>query len=113
MRLRAALDSFEALAFPGLTESARQELRASGVTPPRRAPEAWAQLTPQELQIAQMAAAGDTRRARITRPENDVVPRRARPRRHPHAMVAHAATILGWLLSSIFVLSFANLARSV
>ena len=62
MRLRAALDSFEALAFPGLAESARQELRASGVTPPRRAPEAWAQLTPQELQIAQMAAAGDTNR---------------------------------------------------
>ena len=62
MRLRAALDSFEALAFPGLAESARQELRASGVTPPRRAPEASAQLTPQELQIAQMAAAGDTNR---------------------------------------------------
>jgi DNA-binding CsgD family transcriptional regulator len=62
MRLRGALDSFEALAFPELAESARQELRASGVTPPRRAPEAWANLTPQELQIAQMAAAGDTNR---------------------------------------------------
>jgi DNA-binding CsgD family transcriptional regulator len=61
-RLRAALDSFEALAFPELAECARQELRAAGVTPPRRAPEAWATLTPQELQIAQMAAAGDTNR---------------------------------------------------
>jgi DNA-binding CsgD family transcriptional regulator len=61
-RLKGALDVFEALAFPELAESARQELRAAGVTPPRRAPEAWASLTPQELQIAQMAAAGDTNR---------------------------------------------------
>jgi DNA-binding NarL/FixJ family response regulator len=61
-RLQSALDAFEALAFPELAESARQELRASGVTPPRRAPEAWAQLTPQELQIAQLAAAGNTNR---------------------------------------------------
>jgi DNA-binding CsgD family transcriptional regulator len=60
--LHAALDGFRALAFPELAETARQELRASGDQPDRRSPEAWTQLTPQELQIAQMAAAGDTNR---------------------------------------------------
>ena len=60
--LRAALDSFQALAFPELAETARQELRASGEKPDQRSPEAWAQLTPQELQIAQLAAAGETNR---------------------------------------------------
>jgi DNA-binding CsgD family transcriptional regulator len=61
--LRAALDAFDALAFPELASSARQELRASGEKPGQRAPAAWAQLTPQELQIAQLASAGDTNRA--------------------------------------------------
>ena len=61
--LRAALDSFDALAFPELAKRARQELRASGEKPDQRTPDAWAQLTPQELQIAQMASAGDTNRA--------------------------------------------------
>lgn len=56
--LRAARDLFDALAFPQLAESAGQELRASGETSRRRAPVAWEQLTPQELQIAQMAADG-------------------------------------------------------
>jgi DNA-binding CsgD family transcriptional regulator len=56
--LRAARDSFDALAFPELAERARQELRASGETSRRRSPEAWDQLTPQELRIGQMAAAG-------------------------------------------------------
>jgi DNA-binding NarL/FixJ family response regulator len=37
---------------------ARRELRASGETPRRRTPKAWAQLTPQELQVAQLAAEG-------------------------------------------------------
>ena len=60
--LRAALDSFQALAFPELAQTARQELRASGDQPDQRSPEAWAQLTPQELQIAQLAAAGGTNR---------------------------------------------------
>jgi DNA-binding CsgD family transcriptional regulator len=60
--LRAALDGFQALAFPELAETARQELRASGEKPDQRSPEAWAQLTPQELQIAQLAAAGETNR---------------------------------------------------
>jgi DNA-binding CsgD family transcriptional regulator len=56
--LRAARESFDALAFDGLAETARQELRASGETSGRRAPDARDQLTPQELQIAQLAATG-------------------------------------------------------
>ena len=60
--LRTALDSFQALAFPELAETARQELRASGEKPHHGSPAAWAQLTPQELQIAQLAAAGETNR---------------------------------------------------
>jgi DNA-binding CsgD family transcriptional regulator len=60
--LRTALECFQALAFPELAETARQELRASGEKPQHDLPEAWAQLTPQELQIAQLAAAGETNR---------------------------------------------------
>ena len=56
--LRAARESADALAFDGLAESARQELRASGESSPRRAPDARDQLTPQELQIGQLAAQG-------------------------------------------------------
>jgi len=56
--LRAAREGFDALAFPALAETARQELRAAGETSPRRTPEAWDQLTAQELQIARMAAQG-------------------------------------------------------
>ena len=60
--LREARDAFDALVFPGLAEKARQELRASGETSRRRTPQAWDQLTPQELQIARMAAEGLTNR---------------------------------------------------
>jgi ATP/maltotriose-dependent transcriptional regulator MalT len=56
--LRAARDGFDALAFPALAETARQELRASGETSRHRVPAAWDQLTPQELQIARMAGQG-------------------------------------------------------
>ena len=56
--LRAARQNFDALGFHGLSESARQELRASGETSLRRTPDARDRLTPQELQIAGMAAAG-------------------------------------------------------
>jgi len=56
--LRAARDGFDAGGFAKLAESARQELRASGETSRRRTPETWDQLTPQELQIARMAAEG-------------------------------------------------------
>ena len=60
--LRTAREGFDALAFPRLAESARQELRASGETSRRRIPAAWDQLTPQELQIARLAAAGFSNR---------------------------------------------------
>jgi len=56
--LREAAQSFEALGLLRFAERARRELRASGEVPRRRVPEAWAQLTPQELQIAQLAAEG-------------------------------------------------------
>ena len=56
--LREAAQSFEALGLLRLAERARRELRASGEAPRRRKPEAWAQLTPQELQIAELAAEG-------------------------------------------------------
>ena len=39
-------------------ERARRELRASGERARRRVPEAWTELSPQELQIAQLAAEG-------------------------------------------------------
>ena len=56
--LRAACDAFEALGAIPWSERARQELRASGETSRRRAPDVRDRLTPQELQIAQMAAEG-------------------------------------------------------
>jgi DNA-binding NarL/FixJ family response regulator len=56
--LREAAQTFEALGQLRLAERARRELRASGEVSRRRKPEAWAQLTPQELQIAQLAAEG-------------------------------------------------------
>jgi DNA-binding CsgD family transcriptional regulator len=60
--LRAAAEAFHALGFVQSSERARQELRASGETSRPRAAEAWNQLSPQELQIARMAAAGMTNR---------------------------------------------------
>ena len=56
--LREAALSFEGLGLLRFAERALRELRASGETPRRRVPEAWAQLTPQELQIAQLATEG-------------------------------------------------------
>ena len=56
--LRAGLATLEALGARAWSERARQELAASGQTAGERAPYAYDQLTPQELQIAQMAAAG-------------------------------------------------------
>ena len=60
--LRAARELFDALRFSALAERARQELRASGETSRKRTPDAWDQLSPQELQIARMAAEGLTNR---------------------------------------------------
>jgi DNA-binding CsgD family transcriptional regulator len=56
--LRAAREAFDVLGVFPWGERARQELRAAGEASRRRAPEAWDQLTPQELQIAQLAANG-------------------------------------------------------
>jgi DNA-binding CsgD family transcriptional regulator len=60
--LRAAREAFDALGALPWGEQARGELRASGETSRRRVPHALDQLTPQELQIAQMARAGLTNR---------------------------------------------------
>ena len=56
--LRAAWENFDALAFGGLAEAARQELRASGETSMPRTPDVRDHLTPQEMHIAQLAARG-------------------------------------------------------
>ena len=56
--LRAADDTFSALRFGVLAECARQELRASGVTNRRHEPTEGTRLTPQELEIARLAADG-------------------------------------------------------
>jgi DNA-binding CsgD family transcriptional regulator len=60
--LRAAGEAFEALGITTWAERARQELRASGETMRHRTPEARDELTPQEIQIAEMAASGLTNR---------------------------------------------------
>jgi len=56
--LRTAGEQFDALGAARWSERARQELRATGETIARRTPEARDRLTPQELQIAQLAAEG-------------------------------------------------------
>ena len=58
--LREARDAFDALGAGSWSERARQELRASGETSRSRTLETEEQLSPQELQIAQMAAEGMT-----------------------------------------------------
>ncbi len=60
--LRAALETFDALGVNPWSERARQLLRATGETSRPRIPEARDQLSPQELQIAQLAAEGLTNR---------------------------------------------------
>jgi DNA-binding CsgD family transcriptional regulator len=60
--LRAARETFDALDATPWGERARRELRASGVTSRRRIPETRDQLTPQELQIAGLAAEGMSNR---------------------------------------------------
>ncbi len=60
--LREAADAFTALGSTRLADRAQRELRASGETLRQHHPEVWDQLTPQELQIAQLAADGLTNR---------------------------------------------------
>ncbi|MGW6195162.1 ATP-binding protein [Kribbella sp. NPDC055110] len=56
--LRTAAEVFEALGQRRYAERAVRELRATGERPRQRTPENWTQLSPQELQIAQLAATG-------------------------------------------------------
>jgi DNA-binding CsgD family transcriptional regulator len=56
--LRTARDAFDALGTVPWANRARQELRAAGEGSDRPPVRAWDQLTPQELQIAEMAAGG-------------------------------------------------------
>jgi DNA-binding NarL/FixJ family response regulator len=56
--LHNARDAFDALGVPPWSERARQELRASGESSDDRRANTWDQLTPQELQIARLAADG-------------------------------------------------------
>jgi DNA-binding NarL/FixJ family response regulator len=60
--LREAADAFSVLGSARFADRAQRELRASGETVRRHRPEVWDQLTPQELQIAQLAADGLTNR---------------------------------------------------
>jgi DNA-binding CsgD family transcriptional regulator len=60
VHLRSALDTFEQLGVRPWAERARAELRASGESARRRDPSTRDQLTPQELHIASLAAAGLT-----------------------------------------------------
>ncbi|MBV9093254.1 MAG: AAA family ATPase [Streptosporangiaceae bacterium] len=60
--LRAAMEVFDALGVIPWSERARQQLRATGEKSHPRIPGARDQLTPQELQIAQLAADGLTNR---------------------------------------------------
>jgi ATP/maltotriose-dependent transcriptional regulator MalT len=60
--LREAVDLFDALGATRWSDRARQELRATGEKIRPRTADARDQLTPQELQIAQLAAAGFSNR---------------------------------------------------
>jgi DNA-binding CsgD family transcriptional regulator len=61
-QLRAALDSFEAMALVCFAERARVELRATGEHVRKREVGILEQLTPQEAQIAALASQGEANR---------------------------------------------------
>lgn len=60
--LRAAMESFDALGIKAFGEDARAELRAAGEAVAWPTPDTLDGLTPQELQIAKLAASGMTNR---------------------------------------------------
>jgi DNA-binding CsgD family transcriptional regulator len=62
VRLGVALEGFEASGATPFAERARNELRATGLTPRRREAATADQLTSQELQIARLVAEGKTNR---------------------------------------------------
>jgi DNA-binding CsgD family transcriptional regulator len=66
-QLRAALESFERMRAGGFAERARAELAATGEHAQTRSDPVGLQLTPQELQIAQLAAGGAANRDIATR----------------------------------------------
>jgi DNA-binding CsgD family transcriptional regulator len=66
-QLRAALESFERLGAGGFAGRARSELAATGEHAMERAEQAGRQLTPQETQIARLAADGVSNRDIATR----------------------------------------------
>ncbi len=57
-RLRAARESADALSMRPWAERARNELRATGENSSSFRPKGWSLLSPQELQVAQLAGAG-------------------------------------------------------
>jgi DNA-binding CsgD family transcriptional regulator len=59
-QLRAAYDAFSRMGAEGFAERARRELAAVGESVPRRAAATHEVLTPQEAQIARLAADGQT-----------------------------------------------------
>jgi DNA-binding CsgD family transcriptional regulator len=59
-QLRAAHDTFDGAGAEAFAERARRELAATGETVPRRTPGTRDALTPQEAQIARLAAEGQT-----------------------------------------------------
>ncbi|MFF4837965.1 ATP-binding protein [Streptomyces sp. NPDC001315] len=65
--LRAAVESFDALGIKAMSEDARAALRASGEAVGRPTSDTLDRLTPQELQIAKMAATGMSNREIGTR----------------------------------------------
>lgn len=56
--LRSALGTFDRIGALGWADRARGELRAAGEDTVRRPPEAWYQLTAQEMEIARLVAQG-------------------------------------------------------
>jgi DNA-binding NarL/FixJ family response regulator len=58
LSLQSAMETFDSLGTWPWSERARQELRAAGIAIEQPTPELREQLTPQELQIALMAAEG-------------------------------------------------------
>ena len=60
VELGSALDIFERLGAKPWVSRARNELRATGQTRQRSRDRAWASLTPQERQVASLAASGLT-----------------------------------------------------
>ncbi|MFE9328395.1 AAA family ATPase [Nocardia sp. NPDC052278] len=66
-RLRAAVKGFDALGTKAFGEEARAELRAAGEVVARSAPDSLDRLTPQESQIAKLAASGMSNREIGTR----------------------------------------------